>query len=350
MKYIELKLNREENFQLNESVDSRFMFGRLSESEIFDLANKATKVGGKKLSDVLPLILKDGAGFMHLGTQDFSSDLKYELFESSKFNRKKVQNRKKVLEAIEKGWIVPVITTEQYKIPTSIPFIIKDGRPVVLYVNITDYINLDKYNKAQIGSPRDLNNLMAILYTSYLAVRMLNNQKMYSSEEIGILARTYGTMFAATIKTAASHLDMNTRLKMEYIGSKFFCIQLLGTEKGEEVFFRTISPQYERALDTMSITSIENKIKVDDYDSLSHLVGTAIPEGYPGIKINFGSFFDAWVSKFGPVTAMCMDYVGYMLYVMCLYYFEAPMLNRHALSNIISDRNLNDFFKNLVTL
>ena len=143
-----------ETNELNETVAVRKIFYRLGESEIFNYANDNTMVGGMRLVDVIPRMAVPNQGFLHVEYAQLDKTVQYELFEGPHY---KLTCKKAMKSLIENGKI-QMVYSEQYKIPTCIPYIIQGvGNSCRIFVNISDFVQLDAYGRYQINQPRNFN-------------------------------------------------------------------------------------------------------------------------------------------------------------------------------------------------
>lgn len=323
---------------INEALGDRSFVGRMSESEIFQYANTATTYGEKKekLVDVLPKMLYDDKGFIHVEYEDLDPTVIYEIFESSKF---KTPNRESIVSDIKNGHIVMVYSSI-YKIPTSIPFVIKNTSPLTIYVNVSDFVEMDQYGKVKISQFRNYAGFYSAIYTAFLTRIFAQNDITPARDVIKCMTDLYGSMFSATV-TRLCHADSMLKNKLKYIGAKFALIQMYGTLKGTSIFYNNISVDFEKSMGRVMCENIEASISQDSYDSISLLIAE-MQRVYPSMKkLTKASFIESWMSMYGSFAALTIDYTCLMLYVLICLYRESPLVNRSMLEKYISPRSVN---------
>ena len=136
--------------ELNESIAQRKVFYRLGESELFNYANHNFKAGGLYLVDVIPRVVMTDKGFDHIGLEKMSKELQYEIFDSGRF---KLSCKGAIRRLIDTDKVIPVYSDE-YRLPVSIPYIVQLGANASqnkVYVNITDFVDMDQYGKYNIS-------------------------------------------------------------------------------------------------------------------------------------------------------------------------------------------------------
>lgn len=335
-----------EDTTMNETVGERHIYYRLGDSEVFQFANKNTKINGMKLVDVLPRMTIPGKGFIHLDYSMFDGSLRYELFEG---NRYKVSCKKEMRAMLENGTVVPVYS-EEYKVPTSIPFIIQEiGRNKHrVYVNVSDFVIMDQYGKVTVDQTRNYNALMAVLFAACIAVAISDRNSTLPADIADSLVMTYANMLENSIQYII-HSDPITRDKIRYLATKFALIQMYGTERGESLFYRYRSTYFPK-LSNMIMDSIDNQFKVDNFDKLSLFIDE-MRRMYPSMRnLSDYNVYDRWIKAYGASTAMAIDYFGYHLYTVCMVLFESPLVSRLALEPIMEKNRGTELYRRLPQL
>lgn len=327
---------------VNENVASRIIFYRLGESEVFQYANKNTSLNGTKLIDVIPRMSLDGEGFSYVGFDDLDKSVQYELFDGPKY---KIPCRRAMRLMIESGKVQMVYGT-QYRVPTSIPFIVQTGnKGCRIFVNITDFVDMNQYGKYEVSHGRNYNALMAILFSGCLAYKIVSEGTVLPADVADTVVLMYANMLERTINSIL-HLDPITRDKVRYLATKFALIQMYGTDRGEELFYR-YQQKYFPKLSKIITDTMDSQFHLDHFDKLSLFV-EELKRLYPAMRgLSDYLIYDKWIRSYGAATAMSIDYFGYHLYTVCMVLFESPLISRVALEPIMEKNRGTELYKRL---
>lgn len=327
---------------VNENVASRTIFYRLGESEVFQYANKNTSLNGTKLIDVIPRMSLDGEGFSYVGFDDLDKSVQYELFDGPKY---KIPCRRAMRLMIESGKVQMVYGT-QYRVPTSIPFIVQtSNKDCRIFVNITDFVDMNQYGKYEVSHGRNYNALMAILFSGCLAYKIVSEGTVLPADVADTVVLMYANMLERTINSIL-HLDPITRDKVRYLATKFALIQMYGTDKGEELFYR-YQQKYFPKLSKIITDTMDSQFHLDHFDKLSLFV-EELKRLYPAMRgLSDYLIYDKWIRSYGAATAMSIDYFGYHLYTVCMVLFESPLISRVALEPIMEKNRGTELYKRL---
>lgn len=315
---------------LDETVGERKVFYRLGESEIFTYANKNSMVNGQHLIDVIPRMCVDGQGFIQIGYDKLDKTVQYELFTG---NRYKISCKKQMVDLIERGKVV-LVYSEEYKIPTSIPYIVQtNGKDARIFVNISDFVVMDDYGTIKVQQIRNYNGLMAIIFAACVAYVISSSVGILSADLSDSLVLMHSGMLEKSINSII-HMDPITRDKVRYLCTEFTLIQMYGTNKGTELFQR-YKQKYFPKLSNLITDSIDNTFHIDAFDKLSLFIEELATQ-YPSMKgLTMYMVYDKWIRLYGASTAMSVDYVGYHLYTLCMTLFESPLVVRMALEPLL---------------
>lgn len=319
---------------LDETVGERKIFYRLSESELFTYANKMTTLNGQKLIDVIPRMVVPDQGFIQLTYDKFSKDLRYELFESNKY---KISCKKEMRDMLETGKVIPVYSHE-YKLPTAIPYIAQtSGKNVTIYVNVTDFIDLDNYGNANVTVMRNYGGLMAILFAACASYGIIRSNQTLPADISDGMVIMYAMMLTKVINSIV-HMDPVSNDKVKYLSAEFALIQMYGTQAGSTLFER-YKQKYFPKLSKLIIDSIDNDFHIDSFDNFSGFI-EELKRLYPSMRgLTNNMVYDKWIRKYGASTALSIDYLGYHLYTLCMLLFESPLVSRIALEPML-DKSL----------
>lgn len=330
---------------LDETVGERKIFYRLGESEIFEYANTNTSIGGVKLVDLIPRMTLPDQGFIHITYEMLDSTVQYEIFESNRF---KFSAKKDMRTLIESGKVV-MVYSETYRIPTSIPYVIQTaGSQCKVFVNISDFVDMDQYGKIKVSQVRNHNALMAALVAACASYNIVRKNTTLPSDIGDCMVLVYASMLERVINSMV-HMDPITRDKVKYLATKFALIQMYGTDKGESMFYR-YQTAYFKKLSKMITDSLDSQFKLDCFDKLSLFVDE-LKRIYPSMKgLTNYLIYDKWIRAYGASTAMAIDYFGYHLYTICMVLFESPLISRMALEPIMEQNKGTELYKRLPML
>ena len=324
---------------MNESVNSREVFYRLGDSELFQYANKNIRTGGDRLIDVLPRMTVSNQGFIHVSLDMMDKAVVYELFES---NRYKLVGKMNIKKLIEQGKI-QMVYSETYRIPTSIPFILTVGQNTKIYVNITDFVEMNEYGKFTVSVTRNYNGLFSMLLAATLAYKMAHDVNRLPARFLDGYVLMYANMFTRCVASLAG-LDEITKEKVKYLATEFALVQMYGTETGLRTFDRFKNTYFPK-LTKMIQESIDNSFPEDSFDSLS-LFLTQLGTQYPSMRgLTIYKMYEKWIRSYGPATSFSLDYLGYHLYTICMILMESPLINRLMLEPIMEKNKGADLFK-----
>lgn len=330
---------------INESVTERRIFYRLGESQLFQYANKNTGVNGAKLIDIIPrMVLKD-QGFMHVSMDQLEKNVKFELFESGRF---KISCKPAMQRLIESGKVV-MVYSEEYRIPTCIPYIVQtSNKDATVYVNISDFVELNQYGQYVVTQIRNYNALMSILFAGCAAYKIMTATATLPADLADGMVLMYANMLEKVINSLV-HMDPVTRDKVKYLATEFALIQMYGTETGTKLFYR-YKQTYFPKLSKMITDSIDNQFKLDHFDNLNLFI-EELKSNYPSMKgLSMYTVYDKWVRSYGAATAMSIDYIGYHLYTICMVLLESPLITRIALEPMLEKSKGIDMYKRLQSL
>lgn len=330
---------------LDESVGERKIYYRLGDSELFTYANQNTLISGKKLIDVIPLMTVPDQGFTQIELNQIDKPVLFELFDSNRF---KINCKKQIIDMLDTGKIV-LVYSETYKIPTSIPYIVQSNKAnTKIFVNVSDFMVLNSYGIFTVTQNRNFNALMAILVASATAYKIVGMNNTLPADLADGMVLMYAGMLNKCINSIV-HMDKLMQDKIRYLATEFALIQMYGTEKGTDLFYRYKAKYYPK-LTKMITDSIDNQFQLDNFDKLSLFV-EELKRIYPSMaNLSELVLFEKWIQSFGAATAMSVDYLGYHLYTICMVLFESPLVTRVALEPIMDKSKGVDMYKRIQAL
>lgn len=330
---------------LDETVGERRIFYRLGESKVFEYANKNTTINGVKLIDLIPRMTVENNGFIHLSYTDLDKSVQYELFES---NRYKINCKHVMKDMLMSGKVV-MVYSEEYKLPTSIPYVIQAAKANSrIFVNISDFVEMDQYGKIQVTQVRNYNALMAVLVAACASWSLLVRNAAISADIADCMVLMYSNMMERVIHSLV-HMDPITRDKVRYLATKFALIQMYGTDNGEKTFYR-YKQTYFPKLSRMLTDSMDDQFHLDSFDDIGLFI-EELKRLYPSMRgLSEYLVYDKWIRMYGASTAMSIDYFGYHLYTICMVLFESPLISRAALEPIMEKNKGTELYRRLPSL
>ena len=330
---------------LSESIGERKIFYRLGESEFFEQANKNVTINGIKLIDVIPRMVVTDQGFTQVTMSMLDKNTKYELFESGRF---KMSCKSAMFKLIDSGKVV-MVYSDQFRIPTAIPYIVQtDGNDATIFVNISDFVDMNQYALFEVTQARNYNGLMAALFAACASYKIITLTSTLPADLADGMVLLYGCMMEKVINSLV-HMDPVMREKVKYLATEFALIQMYGTNTGTRLFYR-YKQTYFPKLSKMITDSMDNQFKVDHFDKFSLWI-QELKTNYPSMKgIDVYRVYDKWVRSYGPATSLGIDYLGYQIYTICMILMESPLVTRITLEPMLEKNRGTDMYKRLQAL
>lgn len=335
----ELEEKQAKKHVIKESVETRDIVYRLGDSYLFNMANKNIKVKGERLVDVIPKMTKDGYGFTHITYDMLDKTLVYELFESNRF---RLPNKTLIRTFLQKQSI-QMVYSETYRIPTSIPYIFMTGKTPKLFVNVSDFVEMDEYGKINVTQTRNYNALFAVLLAA--AINYILLYKRYATLPVKFeqpLVLMYANMVEKCINYLV-HMDEVTKEKVRYLAAKFALVQMYGTQTGLSRFLSY--KQFFPKLSKMIQDTLDDTFPEDSFDDISLFI-TQLSTQYPIMRgLTVYNVYERWIRSYGPATAMSLDYMGYHIYTVCMVLMESPLINRLGIEPILEKNKGSDIYQ-----
>lgn len=329
---------------LDEAVGKREIFYRLGESELFAFANERPISQGLRLADIIPRMTVEGQGFNQVTLQMFDKATMYELFESTRY---KMTNKAALRKMIDSGKVA-MVYSDSYRIPTSLPYVMKLGSNPMntkVFVNISDFVDLNEYGQYYVSQNRNYNGLMAVLLAAALSYRIVTSNSALPAQFGDGIILMYASMFEKVINTLV-HMDPITREKVRYLCTEFAIVQMYGTADGLLKFNR-LRESYFPKLSKMIMESLDNGFPEDSFDKLSTFIAT-LAQQYPSMRgLTLYLIYDKWIRTYGPATALSLDYLGYHIYTICMTLMESPLITRTVLEPLLEKSRGTDIYKSI---
>lgn len=327
---------------IDEAVGTRKVFYRLGESELFQIANNTYRAGGLRIVDVVPRMVVTDNGFDHITLDKFDKALQYELFDSGRF---KLSCKGAIRRMIDTGKVIPVYS-EQYRLPVSIPYIVQLGTSpsqTKVYVNVTDFVEMDQYGKYNVVQVRNYNALMAVIIAACVSYTIVTSASTIPAQFADGMILFYAAMFEKTVNSMI-HMDPITKEKVRYLATEFALVQMYGTEDGISKFQRYKSAYFPK-LSKMITDTLDDQFKEDSFDKISTFL-EELARQYPSMKgLKLFHVYEKWIRSYGSATAMSLDYLGYHIYTICMVLLESPLVTRTVLEPMLEKAKGAEMYK-----
>lgn len=316
---------------LNETVQERRVYYRLSESEAFQYMDRHASPNGGRIIDDLPKMVMPDQGFIQVDLDHLDQSVKYELFESRLYNMSCTKDIKK---NIETGRLIPVYT-ETIKIPTAIPYILQGEGPGAKAVfNVSDFLTLDKLGMFQINDQRNYGAFMASMVSAAFARKAMFTASALPADLSDCIVLTYADMLCKCFNSVVS-LDRVGQDKIRYLVSEFALIQMYGTETGQKHFYNRFSKMYFPRLSKIVTDAIDAQFKVDNFDRLSLFIA-GLKDINPSMRgLTELVIYERWTRMYRDAAVLAIDYIGYVMYVIMMVIFNSPLINRAIVEPIV---------------
>lgn len=327
---------------MNEAVVERSIFYRLGDSEVFQYANKNTVLNGQRMIDVIPRMILSDQGFLQVSLNQLDRTVVYELFEGPHY---KLSCKKSLRSLIEDGSI-NMVYSEQFKLPTALPYIVQGaGSKARIFVNISDFVQLDQYGKYQVVQGRNYNGLLAVIFAAAVSLKIIRAGGSMSKDLQDGIVHVYAAMMERAINSLV-HMDPITKEKVRYLATEFVLIQMYGTEDGQRMFLMNYKERFPK-LTKMITDSLDAQFQLDSFDKVSSFV-EELRRLYPSMRgLTEYLLMDKWIRLYGASTALSMDYIGYHIYTLCMVLFESPLISRMALEPVLEKNRGTEVYRRM---
>ena len=318
---------------IQESVGPRSVYYRLGESEVYKYCRNQETVDGAKLESNITRMVRDGQGFAFVGMNDLDKTVQYELFESNQYFNVGVSGAKRAMRNLIESGKVQMVYSDTYMVDVSIPYIITTGRTPRVFVNISHFVNPNQFGKYVITQVRNKNGLMAVLFAACVSYAIVSHYHTLNPDIGDPLVLMHAYMLTDVFDRMV-HMDAIMKDKVRYLCTQFALVQMYGTEVGTKTFQR-FRGKYFPKLSNMLMNSVDSQFTVDAFDNIQLFIDELV-RVYPSMKkVTFKDVWKTWYRRYSNTAIMALDYIGYMIYILCELLYESPLVNRLALDPML---------------
>lgn len=168
----------------------------------------------------------------------------------------------KVIDAVKKGRILIMCFPPQSVLPANMPFIKvrRGGTKDCMVVDMTKYCTVKRNNLNEIVELKiDVAKLYAILVPAYIALEVLNESTIISTESIKNLALLWAKMFNKILMSQKIFVGNEERYEaFMYFAMKFFMLYYMGTPAP---VVDNIAGEFIKDVKSKCILTIENNLQ-----------------------------------------------------------------------------------------
>ena len=317
----------------NESIGPRSVYYRLGESEVYKYCRNQETVDGAKLESNITRMVRDGYGFTFVNYDDLDKTVQYEIFESNQYFNVGVSGAKKAVKNLLMSGKVQMVYSDTYMVDVSIPYIITTGRNPKVFVNISHFVNPNQFGKYVITQVRNKNALISALFAACVSYAIVSHYHTLNPDIGDPLVLMHAYMLTDVFDRMV-HMDAIMKDKVRYLCTQFALVQMYGTEMGTKTFQR-FRGKYFPKLSNMLMNSVDSQFTVDAFDNIQVFIDELV-RVYPSMKkVTFKDVWKTWYRRYSNTAIMVLDYIGYMIYVLCELLYESPLINRLALDPML---------------
>ena len=245
----------------------------------------------------------------------------------------------KIMEAIKNYEIIIVSLPLDKRFPAYIPYVVtkRNGKECVI-VDFSKYVSVVRNTDDTIQSAElDISKAYSILVPSFIALKVLNNKTVISSEVTKWLAYLWGVMFNRVIKGQRVFVDNQERYEAYmYFAMKFFMKYYL---ESSDAIVDKVSMEFIKNTKSKYILTVESRIRqknINLYESFGAFTRTMFNNEVTNIKtdthvdINLESYIRLYSNQMGRNGAYLALWSA-DLFFYCLF-------NSYTKSNILFDR------------
>lgn len=320
-----------ENIQ--ESIGPRSVYYRLGESEVYKYCRNQETVDGAKLESNITRMVRDGYGFTFVGYDDLDKTVQYEIFESNQYFNVGVSGAKKAVKNLIMSGKVQMVYSDTYMVDVSIPYIITTGRNPRVFVNISHFVSPNQFGKYVVTQVRNKNALISALFAACVSYAIVSHYHTLNPDIGDPLVLMHAYMLTDVLDRMV-HMDAIMKDKVRYLCTQFALVQMYGTEVGTKTFQR-FRGKYFPKLSNMLMNSVDSQFTVDAFDNIQLFIDEIV-RVYPSMKkVTFKDVWKTWYRRYSNTAIMALDYIGYMIYILCELLYESPLVNRLALDPML---------------
>lgn len=317
----------------NESVGPRSVYYRLGESEVYKYCRNQETVDGAKLEANITRMVRNGHGFTFVGYDDLDKTVQYEVFESNQYFNVGVSGARKAVKNLIMSGKVQMVYSDTYMVDVSIPYIITTGRSPRVFVNISHFVNPNQFGKYIVTQARNKNALISALFAACVSYAIISHYHILNPDIGDPLILMHAYMLTDVFDRMV-HMDAIMKDKIRYLCTQFALVQMYGTEMGTKTFQR-FRGKYFPKLSNMLMNSVDSQFTVDAFDNIQVFIDELVRVYSSMKKVTFKDVWKTWYRRYSNTAIMALDYIGYMVYILCELLYESPLINRLALDPML---------------
>lgn len=221
-------------------------------------------------------------------------------------------------EGTVKAMIYPKGITANYKMPTSIPFILTKSNNVLQSVAVIDnWAKIDDDNGGRIAI--DPNKLYCFLEGAYIARGL---QLSYNTIRHNTIMYTEATSIYAHMFTRVLNREYSLNIKKEamnkmlFLAAKFFMINLLQLDDSDAVFNYAVKAAGD--LSPIGANRINGLFKTEDYHDLSTFIQAIARNGYlitSGLnELTVRSYVAQYIRMYRNSSLFSLEHLSYFIF------------------------------------
>ena len=191
---------------------------------------------------------------------------------------------------------VVLVYSDEYRLPVSIPYIVQLGATPAqnkVYVNVTDFVEMNQYGKYAINQPRNYNAIMAAIVAGCVSYNIVTMGAGIPAQFADGMILFYASMLERVINSLV-HMDPIAKEKVRYLACEFALVQMYGTEDGLNKFQRYKATYFPK-LSKMITDSLDDQFKEDSFDRITTFL-EELARQYPSMRgLKLFNVYEKWL-------------------------------------------------------
>lgn len=252
-----------------------------------------------------------------------------------------------IMNAIKDGTLVPMLypkgITANYKVPTSVPFILTPFHGSIKAIAIIDnYAKFDNMNGDRIII--DPNKLYCLLESAYIArgiqmhfTSVRNNTHMYSEGSV-----IFAHMFTRVLnREYALNVDKDAYNKVVFLSAKYFMLNILQMKDSDMVFNYALKAAGN--LSPIMAKRLSNVFTEKEFVNIATFVQAIANNGYliiNGIhKLTVRSFVDQFIRMYSNAALFSLEHLSYFIFNIISCTNHAYLNNQYAFDTAVGTKS-----------